>query len=53
MTTLTSAVRTADTLLEVARFLLEARSASRRSAGNAEAVPPPAPDAPADAAVTR
>ena len=34
MTNFATAIRTADTLIEVGRFLYEARSASRRSAEN-------------------
>ena len=42
-----TAIRTADTLIEVGRFLYEARTASRRSAGNAEpALEPPLTAAP-------
>ena len=36
MTNFATAIRTADTLIEVGRFLYEARTASRRSAENAE-----------------
>jgi len=44
VTNFAKALRTADTLIEVGRFLYEARTASRRSAENTEpsAEPPPA-----------
>jgi hypothetical protein len=38
VTNLVNAIRTADTLLEVARFIREAHSASRRSGGNVPSV---------------